>query len=366
MGRRIAVLGSTGSIGRQALEVIQGSPELELHSIVCRSSLKKLDEQRNRYSPAFAGAATRGSHRETILKALEGCDMALNAIVGSAGLQASLVCQEMGLPLALANKESLVIGSELLTDHLRKGLVIPVDSEHSTIFRCLMGETRRARSITLTASGGSLRDLDPADIPGATPEMVLDHPTWNMGGRITVDSASMVNKAFEVLEARALFPGIPVKVVIHRSSVVHSFVESADGAWKALLGLPDMRVPIAWALLYPDLPALPVASESPLQWGTLCFEPLDLSRYPAYEAVLAAGDMGGTAPAAANAADEIAVEAFLNRRLPFGEIPRIIGETVRAMGAKPVEDLAHLLEVDEMARNRARGAVELACSQYPR
>ncbi len=365
MARKIAVLGSTGSIGTQALEVIDRSPELELHSIVCRNSVKELDEQRRRYSPGFSGTTAKGCTGEIILKALEGCDMVLNAIVGSAGLQASLVCQEMGLPLALANKESLVIGSELLSTHLTGGHVIPVDSEHSTVFRCLLGETRRARSITLTASGGSLRDLDPAAIPSATPEMVLDHPTWKMGGRITVDSATMVNKAFEVLEARALFPGIPIDVVIHRSSVVHSFVESADGAWKALMGLPDMRVPIAWALLYPDLPALSVASESPLQWGSLCFAPLDRSRYPAFEAVLAAGDMGGTAPAVANAADEIAVEAFLNRRLPFGEIPGIIGETVRTMGSRPVEDLAHLLDVDEMARDRARRAVERACSQYP-
>ncbi len=183
MGRRIAVLGSTGSIGRQALEVIQGSPELELHSIVCRSSLKKLDEQRNRYSPAFAGAATRGSHRETILKALEGCDMALNAIVGSAGLQASLVCQEMGLPLALANKESLVIGSELLTDHLRKGLVIPVDSEHSTISGVLWAKPAGPEALPLPPPAGPSGTLTRLTFPGPHRKwsLITPHGIWAEG-----------------------------------------------------------------------------------------------------------------------------------------------------------------------------------------
>ncbi len=363
MGRLVAVLGSTGSIGTQALEVIQKSPELELHSIVCGSSVKKLREQSDRYSPCFAACAHSGKEDDILVRAMEGADIVLNAIVGSAGLEASLLAQEMRIPLALANKESLVVGSDLLEKHLSSGLVIPVDSEHSTIFRCLQGEARTARRITLTASGGSLRDTPKNLIYNAPPEMVLAHPTWEMGGRITVDSASMVNKAFEVLEARALFPSIPVDVVIHRSSIVHSLIESADGAWKALLGLPDMKIPIAWALLYPELPTYAVATENPLDWGDISFQPMEKKRYPAFYSVLAAGDKGGTAPAVANAADEIAIEAFLQRKLPFGAIATVIDEVVYSTQTEPVEDFAHILHVDSTARKNARKAVNRICSQ---
>ena len=361
MPRAVAILGSTGSIGKQALEVIDKSPSLSLHSIMCRTSTGLLEEQRLRYKPFFASAAAQGDPEEILLKAVEGADIVLNGIVGSAGLRASLLCQELNKPLALANKESLVIGSDLMKPHLEAGLVIPVDSEHSTVFRCLMGEDEAARSITLTASGGSLRDIPMDSIYSASPEMVLDHPTWEMGGRITVDSATMVNKAFEVLEARALFPGVPVDVVVHRNSIVHSFVQCADGAWKALMGLPDMKVPIAWALHYPGLPALRVADESPLDWGTLAFQELETHRYPAFNEVLKAGDMGGTAPAAANAADEVAVAAFLSGEIPFGEIPGIIGQVVEQLGSRPVHCLEQLEETDEKARAAARKAVEQLC-----
>ena len=197
----------------------------------------------------------------------------------------------------------------------------------------------------------------------ASPDKVLAHPTWEMGGRITVDSASMVNKAFEVLEARALFPGIPVDVIIHRSSIVHSLIESADGAWKALLGLPDMKIPIAWALLYPDLPTYSVAAENPLDWGDLSFNPLEKKRYPAFYSVLSAGNMGGTSPTIANAADEIAIEAFLRRELPFGAIATVIDEVVNSIQTEPVEDFAHIIDVDSTARKNARKVVNRICSQ---
>ncbi len=184
-----------------------------------------------------------------------------------------------------------------------------------------------------------------------------------MGGRITVDSASMVNKAFEVLEARALFPNIPVDVVVHRSSIVHSFIESADGAWKALMGLPDMKIPIAWALLYPNLPTYSVASENPLDWGDLSFHPMEKKRYPAFYSVIKAGDIGGTAPTAANAADEIAVEAFLKKQIPFGAITEIINEVISGVKTESVEDFNHILHVDSTARENARKAVNRICSQ---
>ncbi len=363
MSRRVAVLGSTGSIGRQALEVIDESPELTLHSILCGSSTEKLKIQSDRYSPGYAACANSGRKKDIFSRALNGADIVLNAIVGSAGLEASLLAQEMQLPLALANKESLVVGSGLLEKHLSSGMVIPVDSEHSTIFRCIQGEARKINRITLTASGGSLRDTPIHDIYNAPPEIVLAHPTWEMGGRITVDSASMVNKAFEVLEARALFPEIPIDVVIHRSSIVHSLIESADGAWKALMGLPDMKVPIAWALLFPNLPTCRIVSENPLDWGDLSFHPMEKERYPAFYSVLSSGDTGGTAPAAANAADEVAIQAFLERKIPFGAIATIIEEVISVTKSEPVEDYFHILHVDSEARENARKAVELICSQ---
>ncbi|PIE51551.1 1-deoxy-D-xylulose-5-phosphate reductoisomerase [Candidatus Fermentibacteria bacterium] len=366
MGRRIAVLGSTGSIGTQALEVITESRQLELHSIVCGSSRVALAAQKDSCSPSYAAAVSDGSETEILAKAMDGADMVLNAIVGSAGLKASLMAMERELPLALANKESLVVGSELLVPYVLQGKVIPVDSEHSTVFRCLLGEERTARRITLTASGGALRDMSSEDVPSASVEQVLAHPTWKMGGRITVDSASLVNKAFEVLEARALFPGIPVDAVIHRSSIVHSLVECADGAWKALLGLPNMKVPVAWALHYPDMPMEPVVCENPLQWGTLSFEPVDKKKYPCYRAMLSAGDMGGTAPCAANAADETAVAAFLERKISFGDIAGIIETVVESMGSEKVEDFDHLIEIDTSARECARKAVEDICSHLQR
>jgi 1-deoxy-D-xylulose-5-phosphate reductoisomerase len=363
MGRQVAVLGSTGSIGSQALEVIDRSNELILHSLVCGSSSNKLNRQSNRYSPVYSACTCTGKEADVLARAMDGADIVLNAIVGSAGLRASLMAQELGIPLALANKESLVVGSELLRDHLSAGMVIPVDSEHSTIFRCLQGETRRVRKITLTASGGSLRDTPVDQVYYARPKTVLAHPTWEMGGRITVDSASMVNKAFEVIEARALFPGIPVDVVVHRSSIVHSLIESADGAWKALMGLPDMKVPIAWALLYPDLPAYAVASENPLNWGNISFLPLEQQRYPAFFSVLAAADRGGTAPAVANAADETAVDAFLKGKLPFGAISEVIDLVTGLSPVEPIEDFDHIVSVDFTARENARKVVDRICSQ---
>ena len=362
MSRRVAVLGSTGSVGRQALEVIERSGELLLHSIVCSSSVDRLEQQAARYSPSYSAATGSGSETDVLARAMDGADMVLNAIVGSAGLHASLMAQERKIPLALANKESLVVGSDLLRQHLSDGLVIPVDSEHSTVFRCLQGESRPVRRIVLTASGGSLRDTPLHRIYNASPETVLAHPTWEMGGRITVDSASMVNKAFEVIEARALFPGIPVDAVIHRSSIVHSLVESADGAWKALLGLPDMKVPIAWALLYPELPAYAVASESPVDWGSISFLPMDKHRYPAFYAVLGAADAGGTATVAANAADEIAVEAFLKKKIPFGAIAEVIEEVTNLTKPEPVIDFNHIMQADSTARKSARKAVDRLCS----
>jgi 1-deoxy-D-xylulose-5-phosphate reductoisomerase len=368
--RRVAVLGSTGSIGVRALEIIQAMPGLRLHSILCRRSSGLLAEQKDRYRPVVScmtdpepGAAPPGTvtGEGALASAIEGADIVLNAIVGSAGLSASILCMEFGIPLALANKESLVIGGILLKRHLEAGLVIPVDSEHSTVFRCLKGEGRPVLEIILTASGGSARSIPEAELENAGPERILRHPTWDMGSRITVDSATMVNKAFEIIEAGWLFRGVPVRAVLHPQSIVHSLVRLGDGCWKALLGCPDMGVPIQYALAWPEIPLERLGEDSPLDWQALEFSALDRSRYPAFEIVTEAGEEGGSAPAAANAADEVAVQAFLDGRISFGDISRVIGRVMEAHAVFTVSSFGDVMEADAAARAAAERTVLGLC-----
>ncbi len=347
---RVAVLGCTGSIGRQALEVVSGSGgRLEVHSLLCRSSTALLMEQASRFPGAVAAVSGEGA----LERCIEGADIVLNAITGSAGLAASMLCMAMDKPLALANKESLVIGGELLRGFISRGRVIPVDSEHSTIWRCLEGLSSRPLGITITASGGALRDMPAAEAAEAVPSQVLAHPTWDMGPRITVDSATLVNKAFEVIEARWLFPGIPVAAVLHPQSIVHSLVRLPDGSWSALLGAPDMRIPIQYALLHGEEPPV-VASDTPLDWPSLAFGRIDPGRYPAFGLVCGAGEAGMTWPAAANAADEAAVEAFLAGRIRFGGIAHVISEVLGSHDPVPLTGA----EVAESAGAAARRAAE--------
>ncbi len=367
--RKVAVLGSTGSIGTQALEIIHANPELELHSILCNSNLDLLLKQREQYSPSVTAIAQPGGEcpdgvitgQGILYKAIEGADMVLNAIVGSAGLQASLICRDMSITLALANKESLVVGGSLLSDYISAGRVIPVDSEHSTIFRCLHREPRPARSITLTASGGSARDIPIEKLQTAGVDDILNHPTWNMGARITVDSATMVNKAFEVIEARWLFDGLQIDVVLHPQSIVHSFVRLEDGSWKALLGKPDMKIPIQYALAYPGRGLELISDDSPLDWGTLEFTELDRLRYPAFDIVARAGKDGKTWPAAANAADEVAVAAFLASRISFGDIATVIEEVLTGHEALEIVDFQTVMEADRDSRIQAERIVIRLC-----
>lgn len=368
--RRVAVLGCTGSIGRRALQIIEASPSLGLHSILCRRSAGLLVEQAERYRPRVACLTDPGpagapegilTGEEALLRAIEGADIVLNAIVGSAGLRASLLCQERGIPLALANKESLVIGGSLLTDHLEAGGILPVDSEHSTIHRCLEGEAGRVLEILLTASGGSARGIPDGELESAGPERILRHPTWSMGSRITVDSATMVNKAFEVIEARWLFRGIPVGAVLHPQSIVHSLVRLGDGSWKALLGSPDMGLPIQYALTGTQTGLATLAEDRPSDWPPLEFSELDRRRYPAFGIVLEAGSLGGSAPAAANAADEVAVQAFLDGRISFGDIHRVIGGVLESVPVFPVSSFGDVMEADAAARAAAEGRVAGRC-----
>ncbi len=371
MSRRVAVLGCTGSIGRKSLDIVEDTPGLELGGILCGSDAGSLSDLVGRYRPtaAFVAAPPPGAVLPEGIsccedgpeRVMEGADLVLNAIVGSAGLGASLACMRLGLPLALANKESLVVGGELLRPHLEAGLVIPVDSEHSTVARCLRGEEGRVDMVLLTASGGASRDIPLEELRSSGPGAILRHPTWDMGGRITVDSATMVNKAFEVIEARWLFPGLSVDVVMHPESVVHSLVRLTDGSWKALMGEPDMAVPIQHALQWPDRPLAPVASDDPRDWPPLTFGEPDTERYPAFATVLEAADRGGTMPAAVNAADEVAVEAFLDGRIPFGRIAEVLAGVAREHEPLPVGSLDDLERADREARLLAGRLVEETC-----
>jgi 1-deoxy-D-xylulose-5-phosphate reductoisomerase len=215
--------------------------------------------------------------------------------------------------------------------------------------------------IALTASGGSARNMSKEELMQAPVESILRHPTWDMGRRITVDSATMVNKGFEVIEAKWLFDQAPVDVVIHPGSIVHSLVRMGDGSWKALMGLPDMKIPIQYALCYPDRGIEPLAEDGPLDWGSIDFLPVDHSRYPAFGLIVDAGESGGTMPAAVNAADEVAVGAFLAGRIRFGEIARVIGEVMDAHESAAVSCLEDVIYADERARNHAEKVVESLC-----
>ena len=367
--RKVAVLGSTGSVGRQALEIINARPDLQLHSILCMRNSSLLRQQKEKFLPSMSAIVSpEGDIPHDIIKGtevldqvIEGADIVLNAIVGSAGLKASILCQELDIPIALANKESLVIGGKLLKDHLKAGKVIPVDSEHSTIARCLQSERRPVRGITLTASGGSTLLMPIDEIRTAGPEQILKHPTWEMGSRITVDSATMVNKAYEVIEAGWLFENIPVNVVIHPQSIVHSFIRLEDGSWKALLGQPDMKVPIQFALQWPDGELDLIAGDRPFNWGTLTFREMDETRYPAFSTVVQTGIDGETFPAVANAADEIAVQAFLDGRILFGNIAEIIDEVLSLHRSFSIGSLEDILEADRNARAVASGIVSKLC-----
>jgi 1-deoxy-D-xylulose-5-phosphate reductoisomerase len=349
--KRVALLGATGSIGRQALDVVGAHPELELCALQSRST------------PLDAPAAAHGVEHVQVggdpVELLERCepDVVLNAVVGFAGVRATLWSLEHGVTLALANKESLVAAGALaIQAHERGGgLVIPVDSEHSALHQCLEGNDRSSvAGLVLTASGGPFRGRARAELVGVTPAEALAHPTWSMGPKITVDSATLANKGLELIEAHWLF-GVPfdaIEVVVHPTSVVHAFVRFRDGALLAHLGLPDMRVPISYALTYPDRAATPVPQLG-LEGLTLAFEAVDDDAFPLLGLARAAGERGGTAPCAYNAANEVAVAAFLEGRIAFPDIAVVVAETLGQVDGAPARDLDDLIAADEEARQLA-------------
>jgi 1-deoxy-D-xylulose-5-phosphate reductoisomerase len=352
--RRIALLGATGSIGRQALEIIDGHPELELCAAASGSQ-------------PLAGLApltqTGGDLTELLARAEP--DLVLNAVVGFAGLPATLWALERGVDLALANKESLVAAGDLALEAQRRGggRLLPVDSEHSAAFQCLEGRVAdQVQSLVLTASGGPFRGRTTDELADVTPEDALAHPTWNMGPKITVDSATLANKGLELIEAHFLF-GLPyerIDVVVHPSSIVHALVRFRDGAAFAHLGYPDMRVPISFALTYPERSSTPIPPLDLASGVTLEFHAPDLETFPLLALARRAGEEGGTAPCVFNAANEVAVAAFLEGRLPFLGIAEVVEETLAGADTSAARDLEELLTADADARRLAQGTLKVA------
>jgi len=345
--KRVALLGATGSIGGQAIEIIEAHPELELCAAASGST--PLDD-------VDAPLKQVGGDLVELLERAEP-DVVLNAVVGFAGIHATLWAVENDVPLALANKESLVAGGELVGG---RGRIIPVDSEHSALFQCLEGKTGIA-TVVLTGSGGPFRGRSRDELGSVTPEEALAHPTWRMGPKITVDSATLANKGLELIEAHFLF-GLPydqVEVVIQPTSIVHSLVRFRDGAALAHVGYPDMRVPISYALTYPERAATDVP---PLDFTslTLQFEAPDVETFPMLQLARQAGEEGGTAPCAFNAANEVAVAAFLEGRLPFLGIADVVADTLDRADTAAATDLEELLDADRRARELAEQGLPVA------
>jgi 1-deoxy-D-xylulose-5-phosphate reductoisomerase len=345
--KRIALLGATGSIGRQALEIVEEHPELEL--VAAASGSQAID--------GLAPLTQVGGDLTELLERAEP-DVVLNAVVGFAGLPATLWALERGVDLALANKESLVAGGDLAVEAWERGggRLLPVDSEHSAAHQLLEGKPpETVRSLVLTASGGPFRGRRRADLADVRPVEALAHPTWSMGPKITVDSATLMNKGLELIEAHFLF-GLPyeaIEVVVHPSSVVHALVRLRDGAALAHLGYPDMRVPISYALTYPERAAMPLEPLDLAAGLILEFGAPDEEAFPCLALARAAGEAGGTAPCVLNAANEVAVAAFLDGELPFLGIPDVVERTLAQIECPPARDLDELVAMDTEGRHIA-------------
>jgi 1-deoxy-D-xylulose-5-phosphate reductoisomerase len=370
--RRVLILGSTGSVGTQALGVLR---DLEVVGLCAETSWEPLVEQARahgvkRIALADPHAAARAAEAWTdgeVLSGPEGlvrlvvesdADLVLNALVGAAGLGPTVAALGEGIDLALANKESLVIGGELVTTlaEATGAQILPVDSEHSALFQLIAAERAGAvESLTLTASGGPFRGRTRAELEDVTVEQALAHPTWEMGGKISIDSATLMNKGLEVIEAHHLF-GVPyerIHVVVHPQSIVHSLVNLVDGATLAHMGHPDMRVPIAYALHHPERPDVDVPRLDLSVVGSLTFEPVDEEAFPALRLAREAAMAGGTAPCTLNAANEIAVHAFLAGRLSFLGIAEVIEGVLDRIGSAPLHSWDSLYEADRAARAAA-------------
>jgi 1-deoxy-D-xylulose-5-phosphate reductoisomerase len=351
--KRVALLGATGSIGRQAIEIVSEHPGLEL--VAAASGAQPID--------GLAPLTQVGGDLTELLERAEP-DVVLNAVVGFAGLPATLWALEAGVDLALANKESIVAAGELALAAQERGggLLLPVDSEHSASYQCLENRAPdTVHSLVLTASGGPFRGRSADELVDVTPDEALAHPTWSMGPKITIDSATLANKGLELIEAHFLF-GLPydrIEVVVHPSSVVHALVRFRDGGTLAHLGYPDMRVPISYALTYPERAATPVAPLE-LVGTTLEFHEPDLEAFPLLALAREAGVRGGSAPCVYNAANEVAVHAFLDERIPFRDIAEIVAAALEKLDLSAARDVEELSAADAHARAFAGGVLARA------
>lgn len=382
--KKLSLLGSTGSIGTQALQVVQNLREQgekwEVAALAARSSVNRLEEQARQFHPDVvavfdegAALSLRQSLRDTDIQVLSGmeglceaaawpgADLTLNAVVGMVGLQPTLAALQAGKALALANKETLVAGGAIVMETARKRNlpILPVDSEHSAIFQCLQGCPERGalKKLVLTASGGPFFGRSRQELAGVTREQALRHPNWDMGAKITIDSATMMNKGLEVMEASWLFdlPEHRIEVVVHRESVIHSMVEYQDNAVVAQLGVPDMAVPIQYALTYPRRMPSPAGELDLCALGKLTFYPPDREAFPCLELCREALRRGGLVPAAANGANEQAVSLFLEGKIGFLDIPRLV-EAAMDRQDPGVVTLEAVLEADREARAFVAGA----------
>ncbi|HMS01489.1 MAG TPA: 1-deoxy-D-xylulose-5-phosphate reductoisomerase [Gemmatimonadaceae bacterium] len=372
----VALLGSTGSIGTSALRVFSRHRErFRPVALTANGRVEALAAQVAEWSPAFVGIVSGTPPVDSGWRAGPSClveaathpdvDVVLNAVMGAAGLHATLAALASGRKVALANKETLVVAGEVVMATARTGggTLVPVDSEHSAILQCLAGRRPEdVRRLVITASGGPFRTWSTERIAQATVADALNHPTWRMGSKITIDSASLANKALEVIEAHHLF-GVPydrIDVVVHPQSIVHSFVEFVDGSVLAQLGVPSMELPILYALTHPErLEDSGVPAYDPVSAGSLHFEPVRHEAFPTLGLGLAAGRAGGAAPAIFNAANEEAVAAFLDGRLSFGQIPECIASALEALSAGAGDSLEALLEADAAARRHVHS--RLSC-----
>ncbi len=376
--KRIAILGSTGSIGRSALQVVEQFPDrLQVVALAAGRNIDLLAEQIHRFRPRLAAVfdlqlakdltsrlqpgieveVVAGSQGYQQVASCAEAEMILSSMVGAAGLIPTLSAIRAGKDVALANKETLVMAGALVMGEVRRSQVelLPVDSEHNAIFQAMEGHRREdLKRILLTASGGPFLNMPKEQLESVTPTQALAHPNWTMGPKISIDSATLMNKGLEVIEAKWLFdvPVEKIDVHVHPQSIVHSMVEYVDGSVIAQMGIPDMRIPIAYALAYPERLELGLPRLDFFTVQTLTFQEPDLNRFPCLKLAFAACKAGGTMPAVLNAANEVAVQAFLDNRIPFSGIPRLVNQAMEEHALDPAAELEAILEADAWARRR--------------
>lgn len=376
--QRLAILGSTGSIGTQALEIVRQHPDkFEVVVLTANTNVDLLSEQINEFNPKHGlickdilfknlkdqvstnTALYSGKDKISELVKLNEVDTVLNSLVGFAGFEPTYSAIKAGKKIALANKESLVVGGKLIKDTLKESNseLIPVDSEHSAMLQCIVGEPKdKIEKIVITASGGPFRDFTPEQMKKVTVEQALNHPNWNMGAKITIDSSTMMNKGLEIIEAHWLFdlPVEQIEPVIHPQSIIHSIVTYVDGSSKAQLGLPDMKVPIIYALTYPD--RLPLKTPR-MDWATsqeLTFKPVNYAQFPCVKLAMDSINEGNVAPAILNAANEVAVQRFLNKEIGYIDIPKIVDKSLNKLSNGYEISIETLQEIDAETRVYAR------------